>query len=64
MTGILLKMNITSMLRYRMYWAADQNLPQFDRFYKVRLLLEHIQSVCLKTEPSEWQSTDEQIIPY
>ncbi|KRX23797.1 PiggyBac transposable element-derived protein 3 [Trichinella nelsoni] len=42
----------------------DRNYPMYDRFYKVRPLLENIRKTCLEETPGELQSVDEHIIPY
>ncbi|XP_003369710.1 hypothetical protein Tsp_05119 [Trichinella spiralis] len=42
----------------------DRNYPMYDRFYKVRPLLENIRKTCLEETPGELQSVDEHIIPF
>ncbi|KRY14741.1 PiggyBac transposable element-derived protein 3, partial [Trichinella patagoniensis] len=42
----------------------DRNYSMYDRFYKVRPLLENIRKTCLEETPGELQSVDEHIIPY
>jgi hypothetical protein len=95
--GILLRMGLVSMPRYRMYWSNELRFPpvadvigrnrffdlnrylhfsdnskvvkkrddpEYDRFSKVRPMLNIIQQACLAIEPEEKMSVDEQIIPY
>ncbi|KRZ00135.1 PiggyBac transposable element-derived protein 3, partial [Trichinella pseudospiralis] len=41
----------------------DRNHPDYDRFYKIRPLIESIRKTCLEETPGELQSVDEHIIP-
>ena len=95
--GILIKMGVVNLPRYRLFWSdefrfpgvadrmsrdrffllnkfihfadnndivMDRNSDEFDRLFKVRTLLEFIRRSCLKLEPLQHQSVDEQIIPF
>jgi hypothetical protein len=95
--GILIKMGIVQLPRYRLYWSTelryggvadymsrddfdtmsrfihfDDNAQlitnrkddKYDALYKVRPLLDILRSQCLKVEPLQKQSIDEQIIPF
>lgn len=95
--GILMKMGLVSMPRYRLYWSKELRFPavadimsrnrfdelnkylhfndntktvtnrddeNYDRFYKVRPLLNMLREACLKVEPEEKHSVDEQMIPF
>ncbi|KRZ84541.1 PiggyBac transposable element-derived protein 2 [Trichinella sp. T8] len=44
--------------------VMDRNHPDYDRFYKIRPLIESIRKTCLEETPGELQSVDEHIIPY
>ncbi|KRZ32137.1 PiggyBac transposable element-derived protein 2 [Trichinella pseudospiralis] len=44
--------------------VMDRNHPDYDRFYKIRSLIESIRKTCLEETPGELQSVDEHIIPY
>ena len=44
--------------------VTDRDDPSYDRYYKVRPLLDIIREGCLSVEPEERMSVDEQIIPY
>jgi hypothetical protein len=43
---------------------VDKNNPAYDRFYKVRLVLESVRQACLQLELEEKMSIDEQMIPF
>ncbi|KRX68128.1 PiggyBac transposable element-derived protein 2 [Trichinella sp. T9] len=43
--------------------VMDRNHPDYDRFYKIRPLIESIRKTCLEETPGELQSVDEHIIP-
>jgi hypothetical protein len=56
---------------HRFLHFSDNNLavtnrddPNYDRYYKVRPVLESLRSACLQLEPEEKMSVDEQIIPF
>ncbi|KRX55617.1 PiggyBac transposable element-derived protein 3 [Trichinella sp. T9] len=44
--------------------VMDRSHPDYDRFYKIRSLIESIRKTCLEEAPGELQSVDEYIIPY
>ncbi|KAL1230918.1 Chimeric ERCC6-PGBD3 protein [Trichinella spiralis] len=44
--------------------VMDRSHPDYDRFYKIRPLIESIRKTCLEETPGELQSVDEHIIPY
>ncbi|KRZ43420.1 PiggyBac transposable element-derived protein 4, partial [Trichinella pseudospiralis] len=44
--------------------VMDRNHPDYDRFYKIRPVIESIRKTCLEETPRELQSVDEHIIPY
>jgi len=44
--------------------TTDRDDPHYDRYFKVRPLLTMLRESCLKVEPKEKQSVDEQIIPF
>ena len=95
--GVLVKMGLVHMPRYKCYWSTELRFPaiadvmsrnrfsdltryihfndnskaitnrddpQHDRYYKVRPLLNKLREACLKIEPEENMSIDEQMIPF
>ncbi|KRZ73835.1 PiggyBac transposable element-derived protein 2 [Trichinella papuae] len=44
--------------------VLDRESPRYDRLFKVRPLIESIRQSCLRLEQEEYQSIDEEIIPY
>lgn len=43
---------------------TDRNDPQYDRYFKVRPLLNLLRQACLEVPPEEKMSVDEQMIPF
>ena len=41
-----------------------QNLEKYDKLFKIRKLYDHVILNCLAIEPEEYNSIDEQMIPY
>ncbi|KRY07321.1 PiggyBac transposable element-derived protein 3 [Trichinella patagoniensis] len=65
--GMLITMGVSEMPRYRNdndKVVMDRSHPDYDRFYKIRSLIESIRKICLEEAPEELQSVGEYIIPY